>query len=284
MFMPMRVHLAATIPPDDRTENDSLEFRAPGRDYPPVILSEIMPAPKTDSRAEWVEILSIHDESLDMSGWQLGDSRKLCLISEDNLALAPNERLVLARDRSAFLAQHGHVPMSLVELDSWAQLNNGCDTVRLVDPYGLTADVFGYNNAPERNHTYGRQGEGNSEVWGESVDVGGTPGEPNRVLIAGQAPSLRMTITPQVFSPNGDGIDDTALIHIDSPSMDDITLELYDRTGRLVYDFSVDQAKANDYVWRGATNGGTPVPIGIYIVYCEVDGQVAKQAVVVARQ
>ncbi len=283
-FEPMWVHLAAAIPHDDRTANDSLEFWAPGCNYPPVILSEIMPAPEADSRAEWVEILSIHNQDTDISGWRLGDSRKLCFISEDALLLSPGERLVLAWDRHAFFVQHGHTPHSLVELDSWAQLNNGGDTVRLVDSHGLIADAFGYDKAPANSHTFGRCENDSEAVWGESVDAGGTPGETNRVFVAGQSSMLHLSIRPQVFSPDGDGVDDTVLIRVDAPTMDEVTLELYDRRGRLVYDFRADRMKANEYVWHGTDNGGAPLPIGIYIVYCEVDGRATKQAVVIARQ
>lgn len=284
IFESMRVQLAAAIPHDDRTDNDSLEFWAPGRDYPPVILSEIMPAPKTDSRAEWVELLSVCDEAVDLAGWRLGDSRKLCLISEDALILSPGERMVAAWDRSAFLAQYGYVPACLIELENWAQLNNGGDTVRLVDPYGLSSDAFGYTDSSNDDHTIGRREDNSGSVWGESVHSGGTPGEPNQVLVAGQASSLTMSITPQVFSPDGDGVDDTAVIHIDSPTMNEVTLKLYDREGQLAYDFRANEVKANDYVFYGTTNGGGALPIGIYIVYCEIDGQATKQAVVIARQ
>lgn len=283
-FTSLRIRLAAAIPADDRTDNDSLQFWAPGNGYPPVILSEIMPAPADEARGEWVELLSVHDHEIDLSGWKLGDSRKLCDISHDPLFLSPGERIVLAWDRAAFLAHHDYVPVHFAELERWAQLNNGSDTVRLVDPYGLEADVFGYDEAPDAGYTLGRRDGDRESIWGESVESGGTPGEPNRVLVAGQSPSLTMTISPKVFSPDGDGIDDTTLIHIDAPTLGRVKLELYDRTGRRIFDFEADRVKANDYVWRGTDNGGAPLPIGIYIVYCQVDGQAAKQAVVIARQ
>jgi hypothetical protein len=141
--------------------------------------------------------------------------------------------------------------------------------------------VFEDNHTWSRGETVERQNE-----WGKSEDVGGTPGRQNRVRFSSEGENdLSLTITPQIISPDGDGIDDSAVIVIQAPEASAYTLRLYDSDGRLVKSFEDDSPDLSErYVWRGDNSGGERQPIGIYVVYFEASGvQSIKKTVVVAR-
>lgn len=62
---------------------------------------------------------------------------------------------------------------------------------------------------------------------------------------------------PNIFSPNGDGINDTWVIqNLDTYPL--ATIQVYTRSGQQVFD-----AKANSVAWNG-THNGKPLPVGTY--------------------
>ena len=62
---------------------------------------------------------------------------------------------------------------------------------------------------------------------------------------------------PNVFSPNGDGINDTWVITgIDT--YPEATVKVFSRSGLVVF-----QTKSNEKAWDGTYNG-KPVPVGTY--------------------
>ena len=84
------------------------------------------------------------------------------------------------------------------------------------------------------------------------------------------APKLDM---PNIFTPNGDGINDFFKpIVVDK--IKNFRMRIYNRWGRVVYEFSVNEAPSPAYnSWRGwdGTNGGTPVPEGTYFWVVKFD-------------
>lgn len=278
----MRRELSLILPSDDRTENNRQDLWVPGEEFPPVMLSEVMPNPRGNSDAEWVEIRYVGSVPTDLNGWQLGDSKKLCCISDSSLVVEPGERLVLARDRLAFYDEFGQSWVPL-EPTCWPILNNTVDTVRLVDPYGIEADRFVYSTVFTDNYCWSRSEDISEGEWGRSTVPGGTPGLENEVVLLNQTGAMKLSIAPKVFSPDGDGMDDSTVISV-SPVLDDLTVRIFDRQGRVVREFDHYQTMTGSMVWHGFSDGGSTLPIGIYIVLVTGgDDEALKQAVVVAR-
>jgi hypothetical protein len=273
------------VPNDYRPYNNRLPFIAPGSEYPPVILSEFMATPSSGA-SEWVELKNVSDTVIDLHQWQLGDSIRFTTIDAPNLSINPGEYVVLAQDTIEFYQTYPIFTGKLAEVSPWRELNNGSDSVRLVDQFGIPAYQFYYTEHFDA-HTWSRAEPGEFEGrWGRSEDPGGTPGEPNRVRFAPSgSETLEFSITPRIISPDGNGIDDTALIVITSSGARSYTLELYDSEGRKIRTFedgSVDLAE--NYVWRGDDDSGRRQPIGIYVLYFEAVGLESKKTtIVVAR-
>ena len=278
--------LNAVLSEDDRTRDNSLRFTAPAADYPPLILSEILANPQPGSCAEWIEIRSCANDDLDLKEWQVGDSRRLHSISDTSIIIAPGERFVLVADRGDFENYYGDVSGRVVEPTGWAELNNlRADTARLVDQFGWEADRFEYTFVFDNNHTWSRLDEGLQEnTWGSSESAGGTPGEQNRVVSLQADRTLSIEIAPEVFSPDGDGIEDSTVISLAAPDVSGLQLRIYDRQGRVVREFEIGAYHHGSYVWYGRSDGGNRLPIGVYIVYCEAPGGgSARKPVVIAR-
>ncbi|UCC43138.1 MAG: lamin tail domain-containing protein, partial [Candidatus Zixiibacteriota bacterium] len=282
------VHLQAYLSDDDRLDNNSIVFMAPGSDYPPVVLSEFLANPTDGLTSEWIELFNRCDSAIEVSGWQIGDMHDTNAVSDSDMTLLPGQYLVLAADTMAFRQYYGAFSGSLVQPPGWTRLNNGRDTLLLIDPYGIEADRFEYIPVYDSNFTWARgRLYGDAPAWGRSVDPGGTPGEENEVELIPQANTLEVDISPRIFSPDGNGFEDSTIFTIIAPRADSYTFKIFDRQGRVVKTFLDEQpylAADGVYTWDGRSDGGGRLPIGIYVVYFDASGvQSLKETVVIAR-
>ena len=281
------VYLGATLNDDDRDRNNRRDFYAPGEDYPPFRLSEFLanPAAETSLTAEWIELKNISGENVPLEGWLIGDEAGLYDIVDVATTINPDEYFVLTEDSLDFLNYYPDYTGRLLQPDQWPRLNNDDDVVRLVDSFLIVADTFPYQKTYKDNYTWSRSElPGKEYYWGRSEKQGGTPGEYNIVMFEPGGGGLTLNIEPQIFSPDGDGYEDRAVITFDGPTGADYSLKLYDRQGRLLKTFFEDESVFDEeYTWDGRA-GGRRLPIGIYIVYLESTGAgEIKKTVVLAR-
>ncbi len=268
---------------DDRLNNNEMIFIAPGSDFPPVILTEILANPTSSLNSEWVEIYNRSPYTFDISGILLGDSLHAYLVTDISFLLQPDEYLILAEDSINFSDYYSIFNGDVIEPDKWASLNNGSDKVRLIDQYGLELDHFSYKKIHPDNQTWGRGSDVlHQDDWGVSELAGGTPGEENHdVYFSPTGSNVNFTLDPKIISPDGDGIDEFTTITVEAPSEHEYKLKIYDKQGREVYSF--DRVR-DENEWSGTNNTGGRLPIGIYIVYLEVVGmESTKQPIVIAR-
>ncbi len=285
VFDNMYVDLVAILPADDRLRNNTRVFTAPAEEFPALIMTELMPRPSSGASGEWVEIVNLLDVSLDLAGWRLGDCGQTELITETYIGLQPSERVVVARSISAFSADYPGYSGLIIQPPIWSPLNDNGDTICVEDQFGLQADRFIYAIVFDDDHTWCRGEEyARRNDWGRSDESGGSPGQANSVVFGDDARRLVLTVTPEVFSPDGDGHEDTVLITLDGPDTDQFELKIYDRQGRVVRHFDQGSYRRETYVWDGRSDAGKRLPIGIYILYCEIEGAAAvKKPIVIAR-
>jgi len=119
-------------------------------------------------------------------------------------------------------------------------------------------------------------GETNNPAnWSSSAaTLGGTPGSQNSIYQESEGPLAEtgISLTPNPFSPDGDGHEDNLFINyrFDEPDYL-LRVRIYDRYGRLVRTL-VDSHQAGfegSLIWDGLTDDGQRNRIGIYIVYVE---------------
>ena len=286
VFDGLYVHLGATLGNDYRWRNNRRDFVAPAKEYPQVQLSEILPNPNDQLASEWIELKNLYAEPVDLVGWKIGDAVGLHEIASASLVLEPDGYIVLAQDTSSFRNYYSNFSGTVYQPSSWPLLNNTADMVVLVDTFGIVADSMEYDRVYDGNFTWSRSEEISTEdQWGRSEFAGGSPGEKNRVVLFPENAASRVTAEPQVFSPDGDGLEETTTITVVASEADEYVLKIYDRQGRVVRTF-LDGEKYihSEYTWDGRSDDGDRLPIGIYIIYFEVSGlESVKSTVVIAR-
>ncbi|MDH4035500.1 MAG: lamin tail domain-containing protein, partial [candidate division Zixibacteria bacterium] len=284
-FDSMYAHLMAVLPDDDRLRNNKRNFAAPAVEFPAFHLTELAPRPDGSSDAEWIEIVNRSDRPYDLAGWQVGDYKRINTTVDTSLIVASGQRVVLVRSASLFVDSYPGFAGLMVEPSSWSLLNDGADTVLLVDHFGLEADRFGYSRLFDGDYTWSRdEQDGQQGRWGRSAELGGSPGQVNEVVSSYVGGDLKVLVTPEVFSPDGDGVEDSVVIIIDGPDTQGYVLKVFDRQGRVVRRFDQGGYRLDQYVWYGRSDAGRRLPVGIYVLYCRIDdaGSV-KKPIVIAR-
>ena len=111
--------------------------------------------------------------------------------------------------------------------------------------------------------------------WTSSPDPsGGTPGRPNAARLQENPPLSEqpgLEIAPSPFSPDGDGIDDVAVLRFTLPTAGALVrARIFDSQGRLVRTLGpINSGAQGMLLWDGRDDTGGALPIGIYIVLLE---------------
>ena len=99
--------------------------------------------------------------------------------------------------------------------------------------------------------------------------------------------SLSQSSPTRVFTPNGDGVNDTFTLVCNNPAGNIIAeKKIYDLTGAEVADFQVigdETAPLVTLVWDGRDHAGNIVRSGVYIYQIQSEGKVINGTIVVAR-
>ncbi|BBM72634.1 lamin tail domain-containing protein [Rhodothermus marinus] len=154
--------------------------------------------------------------------------------------------------------QYGHHTIDSVYYDpSWHQAGvreaTGLSLERLL-PEGPSNDPANWTSSPDPS--------------------GGTPGRPNAARLQTTPPLPEqpdLEVTPSPFSPDGDGIDDVAVIRFKLPTAGALVrARIFDSQGRPVRTLGPANSGAQGLLfWDGRDDTGGVLPIGIYIVLLE---------------
>jgi flagellar hook assembly protein FlgD len=122
---------------------------------------------------------------------------------------------------------------------------------------------------------------------------GGSPGRQNSIFTQNLSHESKVTISPNPFSPDGDGFEDFAVINFDLTNpLSQVRIKVFDSQGRIVRTLAENHPSSsnNSVVFDGLDDSGKPLRIGIYILLIEVVAEgsgnvdVIKTPVVVARK
>jgi hypothetical protein len=257
-----------------------------GTQFPPIIISEFLPDPQDPLQTEWIELHNISDSTINLLNWKIGDELNLRAIATSAFNVAVGGRILIIQDSVTFRQFYPSFSGLLLQPSQWPSLNNAGDLIRLVDPYGFTADQYQYTSGYGGNYTWSRdETEQPDGPWAKSAESGGTPGAINQIWTLPTGDRTTVTITPQVFSPDGDGFEDETVIALTTVQASAYTLKIYDRTGRQVRTFvDSEPGLVGSYIWDGRTDSSERLPIGIYICLFEAEGvESVKETVVIAR-
>ncbi|MBN4076278.1 lamin tail domain-containing protein [Gemmatimonas aurantiaca] len=272
---------------DEIPENDYLIATVPGDLFPAIIINEFLANPTTGGSGEWIELKNVSSAEFELGGWKIGDAANLSGIDSGLIALSGGEYVVLAQDRNAFLSYYTDFNGTVVENTPWGTLNNNGDVVRLVDVFGYLSDSVEYADVWSDNVTWARIedeiGLGAFGDWGHSTVSGGSPGAVNDAVLAPLGSAIAVSVSPNPFSPDGDGISDVTTITVNAALGGEMRIEIFAALGSSVRKLFVGEPFSGAIIWDGNTDSGGRAPIGIYIIYIEIDGTSTKTTVVIAR-
>jgi hypothetical protein len=103
-----------------------------------------------------------------------------------------------------------------------------------------------------------------------------TPGYKNSQEFSTSSQSESITVTPPVFSPDGDGTDDQVVLTLLPGGSGFIgNIEIYDLQGRIIRTMCSNRLLGTETIlsWDGLCNDRKEAPIGIYLIYIEIFNQ-----------
>lgn len=279
-----------------------------------VIINEIMFDPHPGG-VEYVELYNRSAFDVSLEGWTVQDASGLLgtshavQIAFDAPLLASGSYAVLSSD-SSLLEIYPDLkknPGSVVIIfrGSGFSLNNQGDAVIVKDIAGVTIDSVSFSpqwHNPEIDDGSGRSleriqpgaGSNDSRNWSTCADRrGGTPGAPNSLFSPFISSEVKISFSPNPFSPDGDGFEDFTILQYNlSVPTATIRVRVFDSTGRMVRVLSHGEPSGSrgEIIWDGLDDDRTRLRMGIYVVLLEAfdslnaKHETAKSVVVLARR
>lgn len=257
-----------------------------------VVINEILFNPGPGA-SDYVEVYNRSNKIIDAATLYLanrnnsGAAASLRRLSEDPGYLFPGEYLVVTEDREA-LAKAYHVKNedAVLQLSSLPSFPDDKGIAVLLSSTGNVLDELAYHK--DWHFALVNEPEGvsleridpaaptqNRNNWHSAAATAGygTPGYQNSQYRATETVKATIRITPAVFSPDGDGVDDVATIQYQLADMGYVAnVTIFDASGRLVrYLVKNDLLSQKGFwKWDGLGERQNKLPIGTYIIFIEI--------------
>ncbi len=230
------------------------------------------------SEIEWFELFNRSSSAVDLSAWLWQDQEASAP------AFFPDTAFMLAPGKYAVVSPRGNVPLLEsdalhIEISKWLTLNNDDESIRLFDFNAGRQDSIRFSSnwggrsgfSLERiNPNLAAQDSSN---WSTCVErAGATPGRQNSIFTSVLPSAASLTVAPNPFSPDDDGVDDFAIFQMNLPvTTATVHLKIYDLRGRLIRHLLKSSATGShtEVVWNGRDEEGQWVRTGLYIVYMQ---------------
>ena len=266
------ISIILDIVDDGNYENNIATFLLPVRYlFGSVLVNEFFPLPDS-TESEFVEM--IPQKNVNINNWTIRDlgGAKGVLPNLDLSAFA----YCLITDDSSFLDIIPDTSILIFPGNGLPGLNNSSETIYILDHTESVIDSVHYNEnwslmdsrSIEKYRITDTSNEPNN--WGISVgEAGKTPGFQNSLFFSNLPSKGSVTISPDPFSPDGDGIDDELTITYSLPYLGAaIRWEIIDMAGRVIakpyYNYQVGQN--GKLTWNGKRDNGKSARIGIYVM------------------
>ena len=174
----------------DRPQHDALRI-SEIMYHPPSLTDVERQAGITDAEQfEFVELVNIGEVPISLKGVQFTGGIRFLFTGSPVAQLDPGQHLVVVRNPSAFQIRYPTV--GVIAGTFTGSLDNGGESLRLVDPYGAVIEEFAYGDSgawPSSADGDGSSLErisfvgtaGNADAWQASTDWGGSPAGPVRI-------------------------------------------------------------------------------------------------------
>lgn len=276
-----------------------------------IVVNEILFDPIAPG-VDYVELYNNTDKVFDLSTLNIGMIRQtfpnpadttLRRISDDSRLFLPHSYVLLTSSSYIVYEQYGCDQTTHCEMSSFINYPNGGATVILMNTGGLMIDQMTYSEKMHHPLLKVTKGVALERVSADhpSNDVNnwksasesagyGTPGCVNSMTQSAAVADDAISISPEIFSPDGDGFDDVTFItyKLDSPGFI-MNAYVFNIAGQMVRHLAKGMLLSHEgsIIWDGRDEYGSNVGVGIYVIVTEVfnlEGVVRKykNSVVVA--
>ncbi len=275
-----------------------------------IVINEILFNPKPGG-VDYVELYNRSDKILDLSNVYIANRNSsnaignFQIISEKTKLFLPGTYLAVTTDVAAVLSAYIVMdPAALFNLNSMPSFSDDKGDVVIIDNQGNIIDEVAYSDkwhfqlisntegiSLERIDVNGQSVQSNFHSAATSAGYG-TPGYKNSQYSIAGLNAGEIKITPEIFSPDNDGIDDFATIQYTFPAQGYVTnITIFDANGRPVRYLQKNSLSGINgyYRWDGLDDKNRALPQGAYIIYTEIfnaDGKKKqfKNTIVLARR
>ncbi len=292
--------------PQDENLKNNKSIKKINISYPAncITVNEIMFDP-IPGYCEYIELFNRYDKPVNLKNWKFNDMRNqegkanFITLTSSDFMLYPKEYLVITSDSTIYkyLTSDDSFDFKVIILNKSLSLNNDFDDVVISDLTGKIIDSVRYSEnwhssiIPDKRGVSLEKTNPNlssferSSWTSSSSKSGGTPGRRNTAFIELQQKPQEATIsiTPNPFSPDGDGFNDVCLISYTLPfNSGIINVKIFDSNGRPVKTLASNQFsnQVGNLVWDGTGDDGRILRLGIYIILFEAtseNGEMFKQ-------
>lgn len=251
-----------------------------------IVINEIMYDP-ISGQSEWIEIYNVSGQPVNLKNWKYRESSSFITLSTDDLIFKPGDYFVLAHDSTIFNL-YGNLKSlrqnQFLRFSNSLSLSNNGEMISIADSMGIIADEVSYRpewNNPNLSDTKGIALErinpsylsNDKNNWSSCAKPnGGTPGEVNSIFADSEVSESTVTISPNPFSPDGDGFEDFTLINYKLESqLTQLRVKVYDIKGRLVRTLVNNSISGSEgiLIFNGYDDSNRKLRTGIYILYIE---------------
>ena len=248
-----------------------------------LILSEVLFDPYSGG-ADFVELYNASGGAINLKGLKLGRRNSIAEIVDikeiatTSLNIQPNEVLCFTESPQAQLDNYPKANQEhIITVQDIPSYPNESGEVILLSKSGSVLDSLIYN--ANMHHAAIDNPDGvslerigledvNSSIWvsGSSADNYATPGYLN--FSDSNSKDLNVSISPKIFTPDGDGVDDQVKIAISTPRPGNLTATIFDMNGKEVKILS-NNAYINsvaEYYWDGTVGSKSTGNTGYYIL------------------
>ena len=293
------------------TKNNTRVGLAATTDSLDAVVNEILFNPKSGGY-DYVELYNRSNKILDFKQLYLanrssiGQIANLKQLSTETLLFFPGDYIAVTESKdwvkNNYLAKN---PDNFIELSSMPSYNDDTSNVILYNTNGKIIDEFGYSDkwhfalldntegvSLERIDYNGKTQT--KENWHSAATSAGygTPTYQNSQFRIDQQVSGEIKLTPEVFSPDNDGLDDFLTINYQFPERGYVAnITIFDASGRPIRVLQKNAlcTTSGYFRWDGLNDKLQKLPVGAYVVYTEIfnlQGKVKKfkNTVVLARR
>ncbi len=251
-----------------------------------LIINEIMASPLSNS-SEYIELYNPTSQTINIVGWLYSETGSTKGITDTCAALIkPGTYAVIAADTSIYNTySYLRTPDSTqkVFVIGSLGLNNDGDLVKIADVFKTKIDSVYYSdnwynpNLPGSGRSLEKINpslNGNDgKNWSScTYPNGGSPGLKNSIFTNLQPGGGEVTVSPNPFSPDGDGYEDFTIISYKlSSTVSQVRLKLFDVKGRLIKTILNNQTSGpqGQIVYNGLDDDNRKLRLGIYIIFLE---------------